>query len=162
MRTGFFAVAILAFAGAGCMSKKTEAPSVQPRSEAEAEAYRASQAKGRANVARPREKGDPAAQTALVAPQPIAPANGSEFNQFPRKTTLKWSPVTGAVAYKVEVEYQSPDGQWQPAVAVKEVKDTEYEFDFIGAQPGRWHVWAVDANGQEGPKSDWWSFRYTK
>ena len=35
-----------------------------------------------------------------------------------------------------------------------------YTFDFVGAQPGRWRVWAVDVNGQKGPKSDWWGFSY--
>jgi hypothetical protein len=44
----------------------------------------------------------------------------------------------------------------------KETTSTEYQFDFVGAQPGRWRVSAVDDSGREGPKSDWWTFRYTK
>src|SRR5437867_5706668 len=37
----------------------------------------------------------------------------------------------------------------------------QYTFDFVGDQPGRWRVWAIDASGHEGPKSPWWEFRYT-
>jgi hypothetical protein len=167
MRSGLIATAILALVGAGCLDKgkgSGGAESAQPRSEAEAEAEaaRASQAKGKVQMSRPGEKIDPAARVELVAPEPLSPSDGSEFNQFPRKTTLTWAPVTGAVSYKLEVEYQSPDGQWLAAVPVKMVKETEYQFDFLGAQPGRWHVWAVDANSHEGPKSNWWTFRYTK
>ena len=44
----------------------------------------------------------------------------------------------------------------------KTTSATEAEFDFLGAQPGRWRVWAVDASGIEGPKSGWGTFSYTK
>ena len=32
----------------------------------------------------------------------------------------------------------------------------------IGAQPGRWRVWALDDKSVEGVKSDWCEFTYTK
>jgi hypothetical protein len=35
-------------------------------------------------------------------------------------------------------------------------------FQFIGAQPGHWRVWVVDAAGNPGPKSDWREFRFTR
>jgi hypothetical protein len=44
---------------------------------------------------------------------------------------------------------------------VKHVKGTQYTFEFVGAQPGRWRVWAVDAGGKEGPKTGWWEFTFT-
>ena len=31
---------------------------------------------------------------------------------------------------------------------------------FVGAQPGRWRVWAVDKEGREGFKSPWRLFVY--
>jgi hypothetical protein len=63
----------------------------------------------------------------------------------------------------VGVEDQNPDkGEWLPAVPAKETQATEYQFEFPGAQPGRWRVWAVDGRGKEGPKSDWRTFRYTR
>jgi hypothetical protein len=37
-----------------------------------------------------------------------------------------------------------------------------YTFDFVGAQPGRWRVWALDKNGKPGQKSPWWTFHYTR
>jgi hypothetical protein len=37
-----------------------------------------------------------------------------------------------------------------------------YEFDFVGAQPGRWRVWAIDEAGREGFKSPWRLFVYLR
>jgi len=52
----------------------------------------------------------------LVAPRQLAPAPGTVFNHFPRKTTLRWAPVAGAGKYKVEIACQEPDtGEWFPA-----------------------------------------------
>jgi hypothetical protein len=42
------------------------------------------------------------------------------------------------------------------------VPTTEFEFNFVGAQPGRWRVAAVLANGEVGVKSEWRTFRYTR
>jgi len=42
------------------------------------------------------------------------------------------------------------------------VKDAVATFRFVGAQPGRWRVSAVDANGASGPKSEWREFWYTQ
>src|SRR5262245_11083031 len=142
MRAACVAIVTIALAVAGCSdARKTEAARVT------AEAGPA-QAPTRSE---------------LVAPEPLAPADGSEFNQFPRKTTVRWSPVAGATAYKVDVEYQTPEtGEWLPMTATKETKSTEYQFEFAGSQPGRWRAWAVDGAGRVGPKSDWWTFRYTR
>jgi hypothetical protein len=95
-----------------------------------------------------------------VAPRQLAPTDGSVFDHFPRKTTLRWAPVAGAAKYKVEIEYLS-GGKWDSLIRT-EVRLTEHELNFLGAQPGRWRIWAVEDSGQEGPKSDWWTFRYTQ
>ena len=42
------------------------------------------------------------------------------------------------------------------------LNNTNYTFVFVGAQPGRWRVWAVDAAGRPGRKSPWWEFRFTR
>jgi hypothetical protein len=42
------------------------------------------------------------------------------------------------------------------------IKDTVHTFEHVGAQPGRWRVWAVDAAGTSGPKTGWWQFDYTR
>jgi hypothetical protein len=108
-------------------------------------------------------KGDSPAKPGLLVPRQLAPKDNSEFDVGPpRKTTLKWAPVAGAEKYKVAIEYQS-GGQWTSLTSDKvAVESTEYVIEFPGAQPGRWRVWAVDDTGKEGPKSGWWTFRFTQ
>jgi C1A family cysteine protease len=111
------------------------------------------------------------AHTQLPAPVQISPANGSTFNNYPRKTTLKWRAVPGATKYAVQIDcyHCCVSGKWCTEVAGKEgygvvsnVMSTQYTFNFVGAQPGRWRVWAVDAAGVYGKKSGWWGFKYTR
>ncbi len=104
----------------------------------------------------------------LVAPTQLSPADGSVFSNYPRTTTLKWSTVTGAASYAVEIDcyHCCQANQWctdvgKTWVVVPNLVTTSYTFDFVGAQPGRWRVWATDANGQASPKSGWWGFKYT-
>jgi len=47
-------------------------------------------------------------------------------------------------------------------VIAKGITTTEYSFYFVGAQPGRWRVWAVDQAGHAGPSSAFRTFRYTR
>ena len=112
----------------------------------------------------------------LPAPAQTAPAEGAVFDYFPRRTRLEWSPVEGAVSYSVEVDYCSgwrKGAQGCPAPQplsnlmkfnpqTSGVEGTSYEFDFVGAQPGRWRVWAVDQEGREGFKSPWRLFVYLR
>lgn len=105
----------------------------------------------------------------LTAPTQVSPPNGSVFGHFPRTTTLNWSPVNGAASYTVEVDcYQCCQAnKWctdvgQTWKVVPNITSTSYTFDFVGAQPGRWRVWAVGSGGAQGPKTGWWEFRYTR
>jgi peroxiredoxin/outer membrane lipoprotein-sorting protein len=106
-------------------------------------------------------------QTAdLPAPKLIAPAHGSVFDHYPRQTTLRWEPVEGAVEYRVETDFSHND-VWASALrggvgSVVTLKATTHTFNFVGAQPGRWRVWAVNAKGEEGAQSGWWEFSYTR
>jgi hypothetical protein len=109
------------------------------------------------------------AESRLAAPVPVAPPEGSVFDYWPRTTTLEWLPVEGATVYWVEVDYFShgENAGWAsergvPAYMIESVDQTAYTFDFVGAQPGRWRVWAVDNAGREGVKSDWWGFEYLR
>jgi hypothetical protein len=107
----------------------------------------------------------PMRRAALSAPRQQLPTSGSEFSHFPRKTTLRWAPEQGAARYAVEVQYCQRAGCATTAKRYKtdsNLTGTEYTFDFIGAQPGRWRVWAVDRHGKPGAKSPWWSFRFTR
>ncbi|NYT02808.1 MAG: hypothetical protein GKC10_08665 [Methanosarcinales archaeon] len=110
-----------------------------------------------------------AAMTRLPAPVQKSPASESVFSIYPRTTTLRWAPVNGAASYTVEVDcfHCCQSGAWctdmgETWKVVPGIADTTYTFDFVGAQPGRWRVWAVDSSGNEGFKSGWWNFRYTR
>jgi hypothetical protein len=110
----------------------------------------------------------------LPAPVQQAPEHKAKFNHYPRKTILEWKAVEGAISYTVEVDYCQGFGSRkldcvnpQPLTMkgspqTTGIKNTSYEFSFIGAQPGRWRVWAVDKEGREGFKSSWRSFFYLK
>jgi eukaryotic-like serine/threonine-protein kinase len=104
----------------------------------------------------------------LPPPQQLSPANGAVFNNFPRTTTLRWGPVPRAASYSVELDcFQCcAANKWCTAVGrtwqiVTGIAATQYVFNWVGAQPGRWRVWAVGPRGQSGRKSRWSKFIYT-
>jgi hypothetical protein len=105
----------------------------------------------------------------LPAPVQVGPSDGFSFDRYPRTTTLTWRPVGGAASYGVEIDCLGccENGRWCADLG-KQWKvetgatSTRYVFDFVGAQPGRWRVWAVGADGRSGERSGWWGFRYTK
>jgi uncharacterized protein YraI len=100
----------------------------------------------------------------LSAPRQIAPPDGSVFDFYPRTTTLEWSSVRGAASYQLEIEFSyPPDWQWSSDyISGQTVEDTSFTFDFVGAQPGRWRVTALDENGTPGAPSPWWGFEYLR
>jgi tetratricopeptide (TPR) repeat protein len=97
----------------------------------------------------------------LAAPRLLSPEAGKVFDHFPRQTTLVWSEVPGAVEYRIEWDYQSGNS-WTDHPGLMSSKEPVKTFSFVGAQPGRWRVWAVDAEGREGAKSEWREFEYTR
>lgn len=106
---------------------------------------------------------------ALSAPVQISPKNGTVYDIYPRQTILQWNPVPGATSYTVEIDcfHCCQANKWCADVGrtfsvVPNLTTTNYTFNFVGAQPGRWRVWAVYASGKEGPKSDWWGFSYLR
>jgi hypothetical protein len=104
----------------------------------------------------------------LPAPVQLAPAEFARLNEYPRATKLEWSSVEGAVSYKLEVDYcQGREDECisphpLPLKASSPLTETSFQFNFIGAQPGRWRVWAVDKDGREGFKSPWRLFIYLR
>ncbi|MEO1514348.1 MAG: hypothetical protein AAFV95_05025 [Bacteroidota bacterium] len=105
--------------------------------------------------------------TVLAAPRPMGRC-GATYNHFPRKTKLQWRPVRGAVKYIVEVDcyHCCKSGKWCSETGKtwkkETVRGTSYSFNFVGAQPGRWRVRAVNRNGKAGKVSAWCNFKYTK
>lgn len=105
----------------------------------------------------------------LAAPRQVSPSNGQIFNHYPRKTVLRWQPVGGAESYTVEIDcFQCCQaGKWCSDVGgktsiVSNLTTPRYTFNFVGAQPGRWRVYAVGKNNQKSPVTPWWEFRYTR
>jgi len=110
----------------------------------------------------------------LAAPVQLSPANDTVFDHYPRRTTLQWSPVEGAASYSIEVDYCDGRQRQKPVCvnpqplrmtnnpATSGIVSTTYEFFFVGAQRGRWRVWALDKDGREGFKSPWRSFVYLR
>ena len=103
----------------------------------------------------------PTPESTLAAPVLISPPDGSVFGNYPRITTCKWGAVAGAAKYQFEAEFwEINQKQWVMRYSAK-VSATTYTFDFVGQQPGRWRVAAVDAGGHAGMPSGWWGFVYT-
>jgi peroxiredoxin/outer membrane lipoprotein-sorting protein len=101
----------------------------------------------------------------LLAPKLVSPENLSHFDHYPRTTVLVWEAVPGAAGYRVETDY-GYSNKWASEdrgdAYTVDVTTTTYTFDFVGAQPGRWRVWAFDASGREGVKSAWREFVYSR
>jgi hypothetical protein len=103
----------------------------------------------------------------LDTPTLVSPVDGQVFSNYPRRTALSWKPVGGATGYFVTVDccldrQVSPASKWQN-VLKGTVQDTSLTFDFVGAQPGRWSVMAIDnTNGhQQSATTSWRNFSYT-
>jgi len=100
----------------------------------------------------------------LPAPRLISPLDHALFDGYPRRLTCKWEASAGALSYLLEWDYMYQDA-WNaeyrgiPGAAFI-VNGTEFTFDFVGSQPGRWRVWPVNASGQRGNSSEWRTFRY--
>lgn len=102
----------------------------------------------------------------LTAPQLIAPSVNEEFSIYPRTTKFRWIASPGAISYLLEWDYGN-NGIWEaesnkrPGVAYT-VTGTQFQFDFVGTQMGRWRVWPINAKGQQGTPSEWRTFRHLK
>ena len=106
---------------------------------------------------------------ALPVPTQLTPPSGALLSGYPRLTTLQWSPIAdpSGVWYRAEIEFQNPlNGLWLPlplevyGSCGGHIVARSCQFTFVGANPGRWRVWAEDGAGNTSAKSDWWFFRY--
>jgi hypothetical protein len=108
----------------------------------------------------------------LQSPVQLSPEAGARFSHYPRRTKLEWARVEGAVSYTVEVDYCQGSAKYATSCVNAQphqvnpvsmpASETTYVFDFVGAQPGRWRVWATDKEGREGFKSPWRLFAYLR
>ncbi len=102
----------------------------------------------------------------VSAPRQLAPADGTIFDNATSGSTFKWTAVSGASNYSVEIDaYDSGSGSWlsdsSDSQVIPGISATSYSFKFPSQGPGRWRVWAVGSDGQESEKTNWWNFNYT-
>lgn len=108
---------------------------------------------------------------ALAPPVLINPPDKSVYAHYPREIVLQWSPAPGTppdVQYLAQKDFTSDDdrefGDWskqpEPFFTYRTGK-TAMSIRFVGAQPGRWRVKAIDKTG-ESPWSQWRYFRFTR
>ena len=103
-----------------------------------------------------------ASTIAEMAPRLTAPAPNQVLSGFPRHTVFQWTAVPMARTYRLEVQYCDMSDANCIAYPVQTTSDTTGTVDFIGAQPGRWRVTALDANQQAGRTTAWRFFSYSQ
>lgn len=100
----------------------------------------------------------------VPVPTLISPQNNKEFDYYPREVTFVWSSVSapGSVTYNIEIEWYGGIS-WQTYTRVQSLGSPTYTMDnFVGANPGRWRVWATSSILGDGPKSDWRYFKFLR
>jgi hypothetical protein len=107
--------------------------------------------------------------TNFTTPLQLSPCDGAVFDHWPRTTKVEWTPVPGAASYTVELDCSGCAGPgWYsevrgtPWTLFAGITGPSYTFEFVGAQPGRWRVKAVDQSGGESPYSPWRGFDYLR
>jgi TonB family protein len=100
----------------------------------------------------------------LKPPVPLSPADGAVI-MGTRTINFTWAPVKGAAGYAIEIDcfHCCERDKWCSDVrgmgqVFPNLTKPTYTFDFYGAQPGRWRVWAADKQGRESEKSPWRRF----
>jgi len=97
----------------------------------------------------------------LNTPVLVSPSDGSSFSNFPRWVSYSWNPVIGASGYQIQIQYYG-SGNWYN-LSTTTVEYPYYMGQFVGMNPGRWRVTALDGFGRfmSSMPSSWWGFTYT-
>lgn len=104
----------------------------------------------------------PAPAWTSLFPVLSSPADGAVLSDYPRILTMSWQRIPLAVSYQVQVEYCDDEACTTTHPLTSEnVTTTETTVEFVGKQPGRWRVAAVDAHGTQAAWSQWSHFTYT-
>jgi hypothetical protein len=100
---------------------------------------------------------------AELTPVQVSPTNGATISTtYPRKTTFEWQPVATATGYTVDIDFCERGFKDCRSFSHATVIATNYTFNSVGAQPGRWRVRALFNNNQQGIPSSWWVFSYSR
>jgi len=107
----------------------------------------------------------PSADFAALVPTLLAPTKDTPLNYYPRLLMLRWRAEPAAAHYVVDVEIQGTATlEWVliPNAAREAVTADSIQIEFIGANPGRWRVTAIDSMGVASRPSEWWGFVFVR
>jgi hypothetical protein len=95
----------------------------------------------------------------LAKPQLVAPQNGTTV-KVGQTIPFEWKAVNGAVAYRLEAQYESAKHEWIHDFSyIIKAPATSYSTPAINAQTHRWHVIAVASDPvQNSQPSEWRTF----
>jgi len=79
----------------------------------------------------------------MATPVLTNPANNQIFGHYPRTLTLSWKMAPAAAGYKLEIAFCDANRVTcsnYPPVTITDPLRSDYTFNFVGAQPGKWRV----------------------
>lgn len=108
----------------------------------------------------------PADTTPPAVPTILTPTEGQSFGNYPRIMTMTWNAVDdpSGVTYRVSIQDQLPNGTWEDDTGYGcdgSITGTTCQFNFVGMNPGRIRIQAVDGAGNASDFSAWRNFTYT-
>jgi len=102
----------------------------------------------------------------MATPILTNPANNEIFGHYPRALTLSWKMVPAAAGYKLEIAYCDATRTVctsYPPVTISDPLQSDYTFNFVGAQPGRWRVTTLGGSVyRDSTASAWRWFTFTQ
>jgi hypothetical protein len=102
----------------------------------------------------------------MATPTLTNPANNQIFGHYPRTLTLSWKMAPAAAGYKLEYAFCQPDRTTctnYPLVTITDPLKSDYTFEFIGAQPGKWRVTTLGGSlYRDSAVSAWRWFSFTQ
>ncbi len=102
----------------------------------------------------------------METPIQTNPANNEIFGHYPRALTLSWKMVPAAAGYTLEIQYcdsARANCVSYPDVTIADPLQSDYSFNFVGAQPGRWRVITLGgATYRDSTASAWRWFTFTQ
>jgi hypothetical protein len=102
----------------------------------------------------------------MATPIQTNPANNEIFGHYPRALTLSWKMVPAAAGYNLEIAYCDSTRTTcvsYPIVTITDPLQSDYTFNFVGAQPGKWRVTTLAGTGYRNSTATAWHwFTFTQ
>lgn len=102
----------------------------------------------------------------MATPTLTNPANNEIFGHYPRALTLSWKMVPAAAGYKLERAFCDSTRTTcvnYPPVTITDPLQSDYTFNFVGAQPGKWRVTTLGGSlYRDSSPSGWRWFSFTQ